>query len=249
MRSKRYQRGVWQWLIPAAASLVGGILSSKGQKQANEENIELAQRQMDFQERMSNTAYQRGIADMRAAGLNPMLAYQQGGASTPTGAKADVANVLAPGVASAASAASTVGGLQQMGAQTQNIEALTRKIESETYSSDVNSAIRAQELARLTAEAKEKGVSADVATATKFATAAQRRAEAELKVLDADRSKETFTADVQRRRSESKLTELEIPKSEAEAKFWEKTDQLSPVLRTILQVLQGGSSARSILGR
>lgn len=74
-------------------SIIQGVISAKAAGKANKVQKKVAREQMAFQQEMSSTAYQRSMADMRAAGLNPILAYQQGGASTPSGAMPNIREV------------------------------------------------------------------------------------------------------------------------------------------------------------
>jgi len=79
-------------------------------------NAKQAQLQRDYETQMSSTAYQRGVRDMKAAGINPILAAGGGGASTPSGSSANVStpSVGLPGV-SAASAGSASSGAASSG--------------------------------------------------------------------------------------------------------------------------------------
>lgn len=70
-------------------------------------NADQAQKNRDFQAGQSATAYQRAVKDMMAAGLNPMLAYSQGGASTASGSAASASN---PSGATASSGSASSGG-------------------------------------------------------------------------------------------------------------------------------------------
>lgn len=143
--------------IGAAGSLLGGVLANKSRE-------EQAEKQMAFQREMRQSAYQDAVKDMRKAGLNPMLAYQQGGAAVPAGAMASVDDVVTPAVSSALSA-------KRLREDIENIRADTSQKE--------------QQEKLLKAQQQKTAVD----TVTAFEQNKIAAAEADLKQLEADRSR------------------------------------------------------------
>ena len=88
-----FKEVVLSFFDAAGGALISGVSSLIGGESTNEAAEDQAQKQMDYQERMSSTAHQREVADLKAAGLNPILSANSG-ASTPTGAMAPVINSI-----------------------------------------------------------------------------------------------------------------------------------------------------------
>lgn len=109
---------------------LGIVDFAKDQYSANRDyghTREIMDSQNQFAEKMSNTSYQRAVTDMQAAGLNPMLAYSQGGAHSPGGQQAPVFNR-----GSSSGSIHSAAQVEQLRAQTDLTRAQAENVRSQT---------------------------------------------------------------------------------------------------------------------
>jgi len=227
------------WQVGAAAvGAIGGLL---GGSSANAARAAEARKQREWQERMSNTAHQREVKDLRSAGLNPILSAKLGGASSPPGAMPQVENVgesairgASAGQASAAQARQVITAIENVKAQTAKTNAETTGVMLDNQKKQANAPYwepnAINEAASVSAAAK-----AGVEQAENLA----ERIKLELHGMRLDNTnKETlnplmwaYQATVNR------LQELGLNEAEAQSKFWAEAGSV-PALREFLPWLK-----------
>ena len=222
-------------LLGSAISSIGNYF---GTKDTNATNMQLGREQMDFQKEMSGTAYQRAVTDMQAAGLNPMLAYSQGGASTPIGSMPQVQNAIGNAVSGAQQGMQMMQGLtaiDQSQAQTDLLKAQADSVRADTWETDLASARRHAEVATTQSRIKNieqegKNLSLDEQRKLEEVLSARYNAMSTARQYEADMNDRSTYGDLRNTafggRARAAMTNadlmgLKVPEAQAWSDFWQ----------------------------
>lgn len=233
-------------IVGTIGSIATGLLGQKGANDRNEQQIAMTREQMEWQERMSNTAHQREVADLSAAGINPILSARAG-ASTPAGGQApQLENAIGSGIASAQQAKLIAAQVEQAQSAVELNEASAMKARAEAWQianyggpeSDARTAS-----ARSVVDLNERR-GHEINAAIRFIEE-QIKTEGTKRVLhmsDAalNDAKQALTD------LEAKHSELGLNRAGVESKFYSEgaLGELNPTLKIVLDLIKAISSVR-----
>ena len=233
-------------IVGTIGSIATGLLGQKGANDRNEQQIAMTREQMAWQERMSNTAHQREVADLNAAGLNPILSAR-GGASTgsPVGIP-QLENAMGTGIASA-----------------QQAKLIAAQVAQAESAAELNQASAMKARAEAWQTANYAGPEADARTASARSVvdlnerrgqeinAAIRFIDEQIKTEGTKRVLHMSDAALNDAKQalvdlEAKHSQLGLNRAGVESKFYSEgaLGELNPTLKTVLDILKGISSVR-----
>lgn len=204
--------------------------SAGQQTQAEGFNASQAELNRQYQERMSSTAYQRATQDMRAAGINPMLAYQQGGAASPGGSAASVGAV---GGSAASGPSASIGSMP--GARVGDRASMLEGV----ISSAREAARLKPEIENLRQDTQTKAEVADERSATtRVQNAVRKRTEAETRTEEERAANVRADTEMKERQGERGRVSIGTPYGTISGDPYYHGHQIQPALKEF------GSSAR-----
>lgn len=220
----------WTDIIPVVGNVIDAISSAKASK-ANR----------NFQERMSNTAMQRRVEDLHAAGLNPMLAAKSDGASTPAGSTAETGQI-GKGISSALTAIMNRAQIKNVEADT-TLKTGQAGVQAETLKQErIKTAIAERTIEPVVDQSHSSAASAQWSSEQARHQANKAAEDWRMAIKQNAQTEALFPIAMALAKAQLTLEQNKVPESQAMKDFWttEYGQEAKPWVQEILKLLRGG---------